>query len=48
MMTWAAGETERRSTLLCMRDVCMCNNENYFSVFVVQSIVTIQHQVCEE
>ena len=26
----------------------MCSNENYFSVFVSQSIVTIQHQVCED
>ena len=25
-----------------------CSNENYFSVLVAQSIVTIQHQVCEE
>ena len=27
---------------------CVCSNENYFSVLVAQSIVTIQHQVCEE
>ena len=26
----------------------MCSNENYFSVLVAQSNVTIQHQVCEE
>ena len=26
---------------------CVCSNENYFSVLVAQSIVTIQHQVCE-
>ena len=27
---------------------CVCSNENYFSVLVAQSIVTIQHQVGEE
>ena len=27
---------------------CVCSNENYFSVLVAQSIVTTQHQVCEE
>ena len=27
---------------------CVCSNENYLSVLVAQSIVTIQHQVCEE
>ena len=27
---------------------CVCSIENYFSVLVAQSIVTIQHQVCEE
>ena len=27
---------------------CVCSNENCVSVLVAQSIVTIQHQVCEE
>ena len=27
---------------------CVCSNENYFSVLVAQTIVAIQHQVCEE
>ena len=26
---------------------CGCSNENLFSVPVAQSMVTIQHQVCE-
>ena len=29
-------------------EACVCSNENCFSVFVAQSIVTSQHQVCEE
>ena len=31
-----------------MSEGCVCSNENYFSVLVAQSIVTIQQQVCEE
>ena len=27
---------------------CGCSNENYVSMLVAQSIVTMQHQVCEE
>ena len=31
-----------------MSEGCVCSNENYLSVLVAQSIVTIPHQVCEE
>ena len=27
---------------------CVCSNENYCSMLVAQSTVTIQHQLCEE
>ena len=31
-----------------MSERCGCSNENYVGMLVAQSIVTIQHQVCEE
>ena len=42
------GQSDGAEIETLVSEGCVCSNENYFSVFVAQSIVTIQHQVCDE